>query len=104
MFRQAVLPRKRNRFAHALEELGSRILRDALKPCEILPNEAKLGRELGASRTLDPQSGQVAGRIGLARAADPYRNTCPGIDPLEPARSRCLGLALYRDAAIAIRS
>ena len=52
MFRQAVLPRKCNRLAHALEELASRILRDDLKPCEILPNEAKTGRELGASRTL----------------------------------------------------
>ena len=52
MFRQAVPPRKRNRFANAVEELGGRILRGDLKPGEILPNEAELGRELGASRTV----------------------------------------------------
>ena len=52
MFRQAAPPRKRNRFAHAVEELGSRILRGDLKPGEIMPNEAELGRKLGASRTV----------------------------------------------------
>lgn len=52
MFRQATLPRTRNRFANAVEDLGSRILRGDLKPGEILPNEAELGRELGASRTV----------------------------------------------------
>ena len=52
MFRQAALPRKRNRFASAVKDPGSRILRGDLKPGEILPNEAELGRELGASRAV----------------------------------------------------
>ena len=52
MSRQVTPPRRRNRFAHAVEELGSRILRGDLKPGEILPNEAELGQEFGASRSV----------------------------------------------------
>ena len=44
-FRQAALPQKRKRFA-------STDLRGDLKPGEILPNEAELGRWLGSSRAL----------------------------------------------------
>lgn len=44
--------RKRNLFAHVVEELGSRIVRGDLKPGNTLPNEAELGRELGASRSV----------------------------------------------------
>jgi GntR family galactonate operon transcriptional repressor len=44
--------RKRGLFGHAVEQLGSRIVRGDIKQGEILPNEADLGRELGASRTV----------------------------------------------------
>jgi DNA-binding FadR family transcriptional regulator len=43
---------KRNRFGHAVHELGSRIVRGDVRPGDTLPNEAELGRELGASRTV----------------------------------------------------
>jgi DNA-binding FadR family transcriptional regulator len=51
-FRQAAPHRKRNLFAHIVEELGSRIVRGDWKPGETLPNETELGRELGASRSI----------------------------------------------------
>jgi GntR family galactonate operon transcriptional repressor len=44
--------RKRNLFAHVVEELGIRIVRGDLKPGEAFPNEADLGREFGASRSV----------------------------------------------------
>jgi GntR family transcriptional regulator, galactonate operon transcriptional repressor len=43
---------KRNLFTYAVQELGSRIVRGDVKPGDTLPNEADLGRELGASRTV----------------------------------------------------
>lgn len=44
--------RKRNLFAHVVEGLGSRIVRGDLKPGDPFPNEADLGREFGASRSV----------------------------------------------------
>jgi DNA-binding FadR family transcriptional regulator len=44
--------RKRNLFAHVVEDLGSRIVRGKLKPGDPFPNEADLGREFGASRSV----------------------------------------------------
>jgi GntR family galactonate operon transcriptional repressor len=44
--------RKRNLFAHVVEQLGSRIVRGELRPGEPFPNEADLGREFGASRSV----------------------------------------------------
>jgi GntR family transcriptional regulator, galactonate operon transcriptional repressor len=45
-------PRKRNLFTHVVEHLGSQIVGGAFKPGETLPNEAELGRTLGASRSV----------------------------------------------------
>jgi GntR family transcriptional regulator, galactonate operon transcriptional repressor len=44
--------RKRNLFAHVVEELGSRIVRGELGPGDPFPNEADLGREFHASRSV----------------------------------------------------
>lgn len=44
--------KKRNLFAHVVEELGTRIVRGDLQPGDTLPNEAVLGREIGASRSV----------------------------------------------------
>lgn len=44
--------RKRSLFAHVVEEIGSRIVSGALGPNAPLPNEAVLGREFGASRSV----------------------------------------------------
>ena len=87
MFRQAALPRKRNRFAHAVEALGSRILRGDLKPGEILPNEAELGRELGASRTVVLESVKSLAAKGLL---EPRTRT--GTRVLEPIHWNLLDL------------
>jgi GntR family galactonate operon transcriptional repressor len=43
---------KRGLFGHAVHELGSRIVRGDVRPGDTLPNEAELGRELGASRSV----------------------------------------------------
>jgi DNA-binding FadR family transcriptional regulator len=43
--------RKRSLFAHVIEELGSRVVRGQYRPGDTLPNEADLGRELGAGRS-----------------------------------------------------
>jgi GntR family galactonate operon transcriptional repressor len=51
-FRRVAPPRKRNLFAHVVEEIGSRIVRGAYKPGEVLPIEGELGRALGASRSV----------------------------------------------------
>lgn len=44
--------RKHSLFAHAVEELGSRIVRGDFKPGTTLPNEADVGKELGVSRSV----------------------------------------------------
>jgi DNA-binding FadR family transcriptional regulator len=44
--------RKQNRFARVVEDLGSRIVRGELRPGDPFPNEADLGREFGASRSV----------------------------------------------------
>ena len=44
--------RKRNLFAHVVEELGTRIVRGDIKPNDPFPIEASLGREFGASRSV----------------------------------------------------
>ena len=87
MFRQAALPRKRNRFAHAVEALGSRILRGDLKPGEILPNETELGRELGASRTVVREAVKSLAAKGLL---EPRTRT--GTRVLEPIHWNLLDL------------
>lgn len=44
--------RKRNLFAHVVESLGSRIVRGEFRPGAPLPNEADLGDEFDASRSV----------------------------------------------------
>ena len=44
--------RKANLFAQVVEDLGSRIVRGDLRPGDPFPNEADLGREFGASRSV----------------------------------------------------
>lgn len=51
-FQLAGRPRKRNLCAELVEALGSRIVRGELKPDEVLPNEAELGKALRASRSV----------------------------------------------------
>ena len=52
-FRSPALPtRKRNLFAHVVEHLGNQVVGGAFKPGHTLPNEAELGRALGASRSV----------------------------------------------------
>ena len=51
-FRRVGPPRKRNLFAHVVEEIGSRIVRGVYKPADVLPIEGELGRTLGASRSV----------------------------------------------------
>ena len=87
MFCHAATPRKRNCFAHAVEELGSRILRGNLKPGEILPNEAELGRELGPRRTVVREGVKSLAAKGLL---EPRTRT--GTRVLEPIHWNLLDL------------
>lgn len=51
-FQRAAPPRKRNLCSQLVEALGSRIVRGDLPPGQALPNEADLGKELRASRSV----------------------------------------------------
>jgi DNA-binding FadR family transcriptional regulator len=48
----SVRAKKRNLFAHVVEELGTRIVKGELTPDTPFPIEADLGREFGASRSV----------------------------------------------------
>ena len=58
-------PRKRNLFTHVVEHLGSQIVGGAFKPGETLPNEAELGRTLGASRSVVREAVKTLAAKGL---------------------------------------
>jgi GntR family transcriptional regulator, galactonate operon transcriptional repressor len=71
--------RKRNLFAHVVEELGIRIVRGDLKPGEAFPNEADLGREFGASRSVVREAVKSLAAKGLIES-----RTRTGIRVLTP--------------------
>src|SRR5215210_3374811 len=71
--------RKRNLFATVVEELGIRIVRGDLKPNEAFPNEADLGRELGASRSVIREAVKSLAARGLIES-----RTRTGIRVLAP--------------------
>jgi GntR family transcriptional regulator, galactonate operon transcriptional repressor len=60
--------RKRNLFAHALDDIGSRIVRGDFQPGAILPNEAELGTELGISRSVVREAVKSLAAKGLLEA------------------------------------
>ena len=61
-------PRKRSLFGYVVEALGSRIIRGDLKPGDTLPNEADLGRELGASRSVVREAVKSLASKGMLEA------------------------------------
>jgi DNA-binding FadR family transcriptional regulator len=71
--------RKRNLYAHVVEELGSRIVRGDLKPGDPLPNEALLGREFNASRSVIREAVKSLAAKGLLQS-----QTRTGIRVLAP--------------------
>lgn len=71
--------RKRNLFAHVVEELGSQIVRGELKPGEPFPSEAELGREFGASRSVVREAVKSLAAKGLLES-----RTRTGIRVLPP--------------------
>ena len=73
--------RKRNLFAHVVEELGSRIVRGRLKPGDPFPNEADLGREFGASRSVIREAVKSLAAKGLLES-----RTRTGISVMPPSR------------------
>jgi DNA-binding FadR family transcriptional regulator len=71
--------RKRNLFTHVVEELGGRIVRGAFKPGATLPNEAELGQEFGASRSVIREAVKSLAAKGLIES-----RTRTGISVLTP--------------------
>jgi DNA-binding FadR family transcriptional regulator len=71
--------RKRSLFAHVVEEIGSRIVSGVLKPNDPLPNEAVLGREFGASRSVIREAVKSLAAKGLLES-----RTRTGIRVLPP--------------------
>jgi DNA-binding FadR family transcriptional regulator len=67
-FRRVAPPRKRNLFAHVVEEIGSRIVRGDYGPGEILPVEGELGRTLGASRSVVREAVKSLAAKGLVES------------------------------------
>src|SRR5215207_8016079 len=79
--------RKRNLFATVVEELGIRIVRGDLKPNEAFPNEADLGREFGASRSVIREAVKSLAAKGLLES-----RTRTGIRVLPPGQWNLLDL------------
>lgn len=71
--------RKRNLFAHVVEELGTRIMRGDLGPEDPFPIEADLGREFGASRSVIREAVKSLAARGLIES-----KTRTGIRVLAP--------------------
>lgn len=71
--------RKRNLFAHVVEELGIRIIRGDLAPGDPFPIEADLGREFGASRSVIREAVKSLAARGLIES-----RTRTGIQVLPP--------------------
>jgi DNA-binding FadR family transcriptional regulator len=71
--------RKRNLFSHVVEELGQRIVGGEFEPGAALPNEAVLGRELGASRSVVREAVKSLAAKGLIES-----RTRTGIRVLSP--------------------
>jgi DNA-binding FadR family transcriptional regulator len=59
---------RRSLFGYVVDALGSRIVRGDLKPGDTLPNEADLGRELGASRSVVREAVKSLASKGLLEA------------------------------------
>jgi GntR family galactonate operon transcriptional repressor len=68
LFQRAAPPPRRNLFTHVVQELGSRIVRGDLRPGEGLPNEADLGREFQASRSVVREAVKTLAAKGLLEA------------------------------------
>jgi GntR family galactonate operon transcriptional repressor len=71
--------RKRNLFAHVVEELGTRIMRGDLQPDLPFPKEADLGQEFGASRSVIREAVKSLAAKGLVES-----RTGTGIRVLAP--------------------
>lgn len=67
-FRRVAPPRKRNLFAHVVEEIGSGIVRGVYRPGEVLPAEGELGRALGASRPVVREAVKSLAAKGLVES------------------------------------
>lgn len=73
------LSRKRNLFSHVVEQLGRRIVGGEFGPGDALPNEADLGVELGASRSVVREAVKSLAAKGLLES-----RTRTGIRVLTP--------------------
>ncbi len=71
--------RKRNLFSHVVEELGRRIVGGEFKPGSALPNEAVLGKEFDASRSVIREAVKSLAAKGLIES-----RTRTGIRVLAP--------------------
>jgi DNA-binding FadR family transcriptional regulator len=71
--------RKRNLFSHVVEELGRRIVRGDAPPGETMPNEAALGAEFDASRSVIREAVKALAAKGLIES-----RTRTGIHVLSP--------------------
>lgn len=93
--------RKRNLFAQVVEELGSRIVRGELKPGDAIPNEADLGREFGASRSVVREAVKSLAAKGLLES-----RTRTGIRVLPPGAWNLLDIDVlgWRYAAMEPRA
>ena len=87
----ASLGKKRSLFAHVVEELGGRIVRGDLRPGAPFPNEADLGRELGASRSVIREAVKSLAAKGLLES-----RTRTGIRVLAPRHWNLLDLEVLR--------
>lgn len=81
--------KKRSLFAHVVEEIGTRIVRGDLKPGDPFPNEADLGREFEASRSVIREAVKSLAAKGLLES-----RTRTGIRVLPPMNWNLLDVSV----------
>ncbi len=81
--------KKRSLFAHVVEEIGMRIVRGDLRPGDPFPNEADLGREFEASRSVIREAVKSLAAKGLLES-----RTRTGIRVLPPMNWNLLDVAV----------
>src|SRR5712692_8651261 len=81
--------RKRNLFAHVVEELGVRIMRGDLQPALPFPKEADLGQEFDVSRSVIREAVKSLAAKGLVES-----RTGTGIRVLPPIHWNLLDVSV----------
>jgi len=94
-WRPAPLPKRLHQ--HAVDEIGSRIVRGDCLPGQVLPVEGALVTQWGVSRTVVREGGKVLAQKNPQQVRTRTgTRVCPPARALEPTQPRRLALAFCR--------